>query len=94
MIINIFKKTLESYINLYIPKKKEMFDDNGNSYYIDITLYNIIMTIILWLLTGFAAYLSFKCSNGFSIGPFILAILFAPFYIIYHIFATNLCGII
>ena len=94
MTINILQKTLESYINLYIPKKIEKFDDNGNTYYDDPNSYNIIMIIVSWLITGFAAYLSFKCSNGFSMGPFLLAMLFAPFYIIYHIFATNLCGMI
>lgn len=94
MTVNILQKTLETYINLYIPKKKEKFDDNGDSYYDYPTSYSIIMIIVAWLITGFAAYLSFKCSNGFSIGPFLLAILFPPYYIIYHIFATNLCGLI
>jgi hypothetical protein len=94
MSINILQKTLETYINLYIPKKKEKFDENGNAYNEELTLYNIIMSIIIWLINGFAIYLSFKCSNGFSIGPFLLAILFPPFYILYHIFSTNLCGLI
>ena len=51
------------------------------------------MALVSWLITGFAVYLSFKCSNGFSIGPFLLALLFSPFYIIYHIFDSKLCGI-
>jgi hypothetical protein len=91
MTINILQKTLETYINLYIPKKKEKFDDNDLN---DSSSYDIIVIIISWLITGFAAYLSFKCSRGFSMGPFLLAIIFSPFYIIYHIFSTNLCGLI
>lgn len=56
--------------------------------------YNIISSLVWWLITGYAIYLSFKCNNGFNLGHFILAFLFSPFYIIYHLFATKLCNTI
>ncbi len=101
MVIDTIKKVMETYTNLYFPdiykKKSEKFDDNGDTYYEDqcnegSCYYLIIMAIVSWLVTGFAVYLSFKCSNGFGIGEFLLAIFFAPFYILYHLIATKLCG--
>ncbi len=98
--MNTFKKIIETYSNLYFPNinfKKETFDynedneDNDNEI---ICEYKIIMTIISWLITGFAIYLSFRCSNGFSLGQFLLALFFTPFYIIYHLITTKLCGMI
>ena len=103
MVVNTIKKVMETYSNIYFPDinkvqvqvKNEKFDDNDYDLYNDgySCTYIIVMTIVSWLVTGFAAYLSFKCSSGFSLGPFLLAILFSPIYIIYHIFATKLCGI-
>ena len=98
MVVNTIKKVMETYSNIYFPDlqlKKEKFDDNTNdndSCNGDSCDYAIIMAIVSWLVTGFAVYLSFKCSNGFSVGQFLLALLFSPIYIIYHIFATKLCG--
>jgi hypothetical protein len=92
MIVDTAKKVIETYKNLYIPKKQtEKFDDdscNDESY-----VYSLITAIISWLVTGFAIYLSFKCSNGFNICQFLLALFCSPFYIIYHIFSTKLCGL-
>jgi hypothetical protein len=101
MVIDTIKKVIETYSNVYFPdinniRSKEKFkydydyDDSCNGYSCS---YYIIMALVSWLITGFAVYLSFKCSNGFSIGPFLLALLFSPFYIIYHIFDSKLCGI-
>jgi hypothetical protein len=86
-ITNIPKKIIKTYSSMYFPKKREHF--NSNSDYV----YNIMMTIIAWIVFGFAIYLSFKCHKGFNIGGFLLAILFSPFYIIYHLAMTKLCGL-
>ena len=86
MVVNTIKKVMESYKNLYIPKKKENFDDN-------IPIYNYVIALIMWIVSLFAIYLSFKCSKGFDIGQFLLAFIFAPFYIVYHLAVTNLCGL-
>lgn len=92
MIVDTAKKVIETYKNLYIPKnKKEKFDDDSCVY--ESYIYSLITAIISWLVTGFAIYLSFKCSNEFNIGQFLLALFCSPFYIIYHIFATKLCGL-
>jgi hypothetical protein len=82
---NNIKKIMENYTNLYIPRNK---DDNK------CITSELISSIIIWILTGYAAYLSFKCSKGFNLGQLLLAVFFSPFYIIYHIFATNLCNTI
>ena len=87
MFSNNIKKFIETYKNLYIPSKKEKFNSNCISA-------DDISSIIIWILTGYAVYLSFKCNNGFNLCQFVLALLFSPFYIIYHIFATNLCNTI
>ncbi len=91
MIFDTAKKFIENYKNLYFPQKKEKFDDD--SCYESLTIYDFIVAMISWLVTGFAIYLSFKCSNGFNICQFLLALFCSPFYIIYHIFATKLCGL-
>ena len=86
MVVNTIKKVMETYKELYFPKKKEQFDDSNY-------IFNITLTIIVWIVSGFAIYLSFKCSKGFEIGQFLLALFFAPIYIIYHLAVTNLCGL-
>ena len=86
MIVNTIKKVMESYKNLYIPKKKENFDDTS-------TMFEYVAIIIMWIVTLFAIYLSFKCNKGFDLGQFLLAFVFAPFYIVYHLAVTNLCGL-
>ncbi len=85
MVSNNVKKFIENYKNLYIPRNKEKFNCVST---------DDISSIIWWILIGYAVYLSFKCSKGFNLGQFLLAFTFAPFYIIYHIFATNLCNTI
>ena len=81
------KKILETYSNIYIPRKKEHYENNEN------TIYNLVMYIVAWTIMGFAVYLSFKCENKFDMTQFLLAILFSPFYIIYHLAVTRLCGL-
>jgi hypothetical protein len=89
MLVDKAKKMIESYVNLYIPKKEkfenETADDNS---------YNLIVTIISWLVLGFAIYLSFRCKKGFDIGHFLLAVFCAPCYIIYQLATSSLCGLI
>ncbi len=89
MVVNTIKKVMETYANLYIPKrKKEKFDDESSSNY------DLLTIIIVWVVSLFAIYLSFKCSNGFNLGQFLLAFIFPPFYIIYHLAVSNLCGLL
>jgi hypothetical protein len=84
------KKALESYANLYFPfnkiSKKEKFDETSSEY--------IIGLLVYWLVNLFAIYLSFRCNKGFNFGSFLLAFFFGPFYIIYHLAVTNLCGLV
>ena len=83
---NVPKKILSTYSSMYFPKKKEQFNTAGD------VIYNLTMVIISWIILGFAVYLSFRCNKGFNFISIILAILFTPFYIIYHFFVTKLCG--
>ncbi len=84
MTSNNVKKVMENYTSLYVPSvKKEKCNTNA-----------MLSSLVWWILVGYSAYLSFKCSNGFDLGQFALALLFPQFYIIYHIFATNLCNTI
>jgi hypothetical protein len=83
------KKVLETYVNLYIPNKKEKFDAEGKP----MSAFSFIYIMIMWLVTGFAIYLSFRCHRKFNLGAFLLAFFFAPFYIIYHLAVTGLCGL-
>ena len=41
------------------------------------------------IITLYAVYLSFKRNNGFDLISFIIAVLFAPIYIIFHIATTG-----
>ncbi len=84
---NIPKKIIRTYSSMFFPKKKEDFN-NSSDY-----MYNITMVLISWIIFGFAIYLSFRCHKGFNLGGFLLAFFFSPFYIIYHLALTNLCGL-
>jgi hypothetical protein len=86
MIVDTAKKIIESYVNLYIPKKKERFNETN--------FFDTILSIIWSLVTLFAIYLSFRCSNGFNIGQLLLAMLFPPIYIVYYLATGNLCGLL
>jgi len=85
--MSIPKKILETYSDIYFPKKKEHYENTGNF------LYDTVMYVVAWTILGFAVYLSFKCENKFDMTQFLLALLFAPFYIIYHLAVTRLCGL-
>jgi hypothetical protein len=80
-------KVIKTYSSMYFPKKKEHFNSNGD------IVYNITMVIISWIILGFAIYLSFRCHKGFDLGGFLLALFFSPFYVIYHLALTKLCGL-
>jgi len=49
---------------------------------------NTILGIIHFVFFIVALYLCFKCNNGFSLGPFLLAVIFPEIYVIFMI-ATN-----
>ena len=89
MVLNTIKKTLESYVNVYIPKKQEKFAETAQN-----SAFSIITTIIWWLVLGFAIYLSFRCNNKFMLGDFLLALFCAPCYVLYHLATSGLCGLI
>ncbi len=81
------KKIIKTYSSMFFPKKRENLNKSSDF------LYNITMVIISWIIFGFAIYLSFRCHNGFDLGGFLLAFFFSPFYILYHLALTNLCGL-
>jgi hypothetical protein len=86
-MINLPKKIFEMYSDIYLPKKKEKFDNSPCS------IFDIVFKIVAWIIMLFAAYLSLKCKNKFDIADFVLAVFFPPFYIIYHMVFTKLCGL-
>jgi hypothetical protein len=90
MVVDTAKKIIESYVNLYIPKKKEKFTSVNKG----VPLMSLITAFISWLVAVFAIYLSFRCSKGFNIGQLLLALFCAPCYILYHLAVTKLCGLI
>ena len=53
---------------------------------------SFLIPIIIFLLFGL--YLSYRCNNNkFNILSILTAIAFQPFYILYHLFKNNLCGL-
>ncbi len=88
-IIESSKKILKTYSSMYFPKKREHFDSDDDFFY------NMIMTLVAWIVFGFAIYLSFRCNNGFSVWGFLGAFFFSPIYIIYKLSSTpKMCGFI
>jgi len=88
-VVNQTKKILITYSSIYFPKKREHFTSDDDYFY------KIIMTLIAWIVFGFAIYLSFRCNNGFSVWGFLGAFLFSPIYVIYKLTSTpKLCGFI
>jgi hypothetical protein len=53
---------------------------------------DIIYSILYLIILIYAIYLSIKCNDGFNFGSFLLALFFAPIYIIYHIAVENSCN--
>ncbi len=89
MVLNTVKKTLESYINVYIPNKKEKFGETQPQ-----SGMSTISTVIMWLVFVFAIYLSFRCNQKFMLCDFLLAFFCAPCYVLYHLATSGLCGLI
>jgi hypothetical protein len=87
----VLKKALESYANLYLPIKKENFDETTGMI---IPQVSIIHMLISWIVVGFAIYLSFRCHGEFKLGSFLLAFFCSPCYILYHLATSGLCGLI
>jgi prolipoprotein diacylglyceryltransferase len=46
---------------------------------------SIIGSIINWIFVFIAIYMSFKCNKGFNLASFLIAICFAPFYVLYRL---------
>jgi hypothetical protein len=84
---NIPNKILKTYSSLYIPRKSEHFESEGDA------TYSLFINLISWIILGFAVYLSFRCNKRFDLVNFLVAFFFAPFYIIYHLATTKLCGL-
>ena len=53
------------------------------------TPFMIIMRLFWTVVVCIAVYYSFKVSGGFNWGPFLLALFFAPFYIVYGIYKVG-----
>jgi hypothetical protein len=88
-IVNKTKKLLTTYSSMYFPKKREHFSSDSDFFY------NIIMTLIAWIVFGFAIYLSFRCNEGFTVWGFLGAFFFAPIYVVYKLTSTpKMCGFI
>jgi hypothetical protein len=85
--MNIPKKILKTYSSLYIPRKSENFESEGDA------TYSLLINLISWIVLGFAVYLSFRCNKGFNLGGFLVALFFSPIYIIYHLATSKLCGL-
>jgi hypothetical protein len=86
---NIPKFLLDTFSNMYLPKKKEKLADEKESSR-GFTIFNIIYIILFF----YAVYLSFKCHNGFNIWGFLGALFFGPFYVIYKLLSdAKKCGI-
>ena len=51
-------------------------------------IYSLLYTLVVL----FAIYLSFKCSQKFDFGTFLLALFFAPIYILYVIIFKKFCN--
>ena len=71
-IINQQKKKLEGK-----SLKKNSFHDINNRSAINIAIVDIILIAI-------ALYISYKCNDGFTLGSVLIAVVFAPLYIIYR----------
>ena len=86
---NVSQKIVDTYSYLYLPHKKENYDDNSGS------SSNIsIVNIIFWVIFIFAIYLSFRCNKGFNIWGFLGAFFFSPIYVVYKLATTEkLCGL-
>jgi hypothetical protein len=56
----------------------------GRSIY---SVFHVIMSLV-------AIYLSFRCNNGFSAGPFLVSLFFPYVYIVYILATRGTCGII
>lgn len=85
--VNQTKKILTTYSSIYFPKKREHFESNNEFFY------NMIMTLVAWIVFGFAIYLSFRCNKEFSVWGFLGAFFFSPIYIIYKLTSTpDMCG--
>lgn len=96
-MLSLFKTILSTnpIINHFtVQKYKEKFTDNENDKeiveYINYSLYsaNLAYLVILSL----AIFVSLKCFQGGNFFDLLLAFFFAPFYLIYHLFASGWCG--
>lgn len=86
MPLDNVKKVMETYVNLYVPQRKEKFNE-------DTKPVDMIISLILWIVTGFSVYLSFKCNKGFNFVHLLLALFFSPIYIIYQFAQEGFCGL-
>jgi hypothetical protein len=65
-------------------KKKENYGSDNL-----IPTWNPFLYIIFSILSIVAVYYSFVIEGGFSIGPFLLAVLFSPLYIVWGIYKVG-----
>jgi hypothetical protein len=75
----------------YVKELNNFLKDNcghydGNGRYI----YSVFHTILIFI----AIYLTFKCNKEFNILPFLAALIFPQFYIIYILATRGTCGVL
>jgi hypothetical protein len=91
-LMNTIKNLSATWLGNFIPvvgPKAEGFEDA-----VETQQPSLIHSIIWWLITGFAIYLSWRCNSGFDVLHFLAALCCAPCYILYHLAATGLCGML
>jgi hypothetical protein len=92
---NIPKFLVDTFSNMYLPKKKEkLADEKEASGEKEAPRSFTIANLIYIVLFFYAIYLSFKCHNGFNIWGFLGALVFGPFYVLYKLLSdAKKCGI-
>jgi uncharacterized membrane protein HdeD (DUF308 family) len=69
-------------------KKKENYNDYNESS-VEVKKWNPLIYIFLSIVSFVAVYYSFIIEGGFSLGPFLLALIFSPMYIIWGIYKVG-----
>ena len=66
-----------------MTRRKEKIKDTGSS------IWKTIVSIFWAMITFIAIYYSFIINKGFEIGPFLLALIFSPIYLVWGIFKAG-----
>ena len=77
------KKSKEDFVENY---KENYMDDDGPGG----SMTKAIGGVFWMLVTFIAIYYSFIIEGGFSLGPFLLALFFSPFYLVWAIYKAGI----